>query len=135
MRLKSPRIALWTTLASLAIVLASLAHPTVGQDNAAAAKPAAAQKAKTFRGRLPNYYGQVVNEKQRQAIYKIQAESAPKIAELRAQLQALIKQRDEKIAAVLTPEQLKKIEDLRAAAEAKRQSKKDQPVAERPAAE
>ncbi|MHC4177839.1 MAG: hypothetical protein ACYSWU_10045, partial [Planctomycetota bacterium] len=106
------RIAFCTTLASLAIVLACLARPTIGQDKEAAAKPAAAKKAKKFRGRLPNYYGQVVDQKQRATIYKIQAEYAPKIAELKAQLEALTKQRDEKVAAVLTPEQRKKVEQI-----------------------
>jgi hypothetical protein len=109
---------------SLAIVLAILARPTIGQDKEAAAKPAVAKKAKPFRGRLPNYYGQVVNQKQRQAIYKVQREFAPKIAELQAQLEALKKQRDEKVAAVLTPQQLKKVEELNAAAKAKRARKK-----------
>jgi hypothetical protein len=126
MRPTSTRIALWTTLVTLGIVLAYLASPTVGEDKAAAAKPAAAKEAKEAnkpRGRLPNFYRDVVDQKQRETIYKIQEEYGPKIADLRAQLEALTKQRDEKIAAVLTPEQLKKIEDLRAAAKAKREPK------------
>ena len=111
-------------LVSVAIVLACVAGPTIGQEKEKPAKPAAAKKEKPFRGRLPNYYKQVVDEKQRKAIYKIQKEYAPKIAELKAQLQTLIKQRDEKVAAVLTPEQLKKVEELAAAAKAKRNRKK-----------
>lgn len=74
------------------------------------AEPAAE---KAFRGRLPAYYRQVVTEEQRQAIYRIQAEYAPKIAALRAQLEALIAEQDAKIQAVLSPEQLKRIEQLR----------------------
>ena len=122
MRPTSTRIALWTTLGSLGIVLAYLASPTVGEDKAAAAKPAAVKEVKTPR-RLPSFFKEVVDQKQRETIYKIQEEYGPKIADLRAQLEALTKQRDEKIAAVLTPEQLKKIEDLRAAAKAKREPK------------
>lgn len=78
---------------------------------------------KPFRGRLPAYYGHVVDEDQRQAIYGIQAEYAPRIAELRAQLEALLNERNARVAAVLTPEQLKKVEQLRADARAKRAEK------------
>ncbi len=128
MRLVSARIVLCTTLASLAIVLACLDRPTTGQDKEAAAKPAAAKKAEKFRGRLPNFYRQVVNQKQRQTIYKIQAEYAPKIADLKAQLDALTKERDQRVAAVLTPEQRKRVEDFKAAAKAKREQKKKRPA-------
>jgi hypothetical protein len=110
-------------LVSLGIVLAYLASPTVGEDKAAVARPAAAKEAKKPRGRLPSFYKEVVDQKQREAIYKIQEGYGPKIADLRAQLEALTKERDERIAAVLTPEQRKKLEDLRAAAKAKREPK------------
>jgi len=66
----------------------------------------------------------VVDDKQRQAIYDIQKEYHPRIAALKAQLEALIKERDEKIDAVLTPEQLQKIEAAKAAAKAKRAAAK-----------
>lgn len=118
------RIVLFSALALLAVVLAGGDRAVIGQDKEADVKPAAAQKVKKFRGRLPAYYRLVVDEKQRQAIYAIQEEYAPKIADLRAQLEAQIKQRDEKVAAVLTPEQLKKVEDAKAAAKAKRSQKK-----------
>jgi Spy/CpxP family protein refolding chaperone len=135
MRPVSTKIVLWTTLASLAIVLACLARPTIGQDEGKASQPAAAKTAKKSRGRLPNFYRQVVDPQQRETIYKIQAEYAPKIAELQAQLEKLIKERDEKIAAVLTPEQRKRVEDLNAAARAKRRPKKQKPPAQTPVAE
>ena len=111
-------------MTSLAIVLACLVGPTTGQEKQGAVEPAAAKKAKKFRGRLPNYYRQVVDQEQRAEIYKIQAQYAPKIADLRKQLEALTKQRDREVAAVLTPLQRKKIEALRAAATAKRSQKK-----------
>ena len=72
---------------------------------------------------MPAYYGKVVDKKQRQTIYKIQEEYAPKIAALKAQLAAIVKERNDQIAAVLTPEQQKKVDDLKAAAKAKRQKK------------
>jgi hypothetical protein len=76
--------------------------------------------------RLPAHYGSVVNEKQRKEIYKIQEEYQPKIEALKKQLDALKKERDEKISAVLTEEQRKRLKQ----AAAKRKSKsKDAPPA------
>ena len=67
---------------------------------AAAAEPAAKPK-REFRGRLPAYYGKVVDDKQRKAIYAVQIEYAPRIDALKAQLAALIAERDAKVDAVL----------------------------------
>ncbi|NQU24729.1 MAG: hypothetical protein HQ567_25890 [Candidatus Nealsonbacteria bacterium] len=106
----------------LATVLMWTALPAWGQPAAAEPVAPAAQKAEKFRGRLPSYYRQVVDEKQRNAIYKIQEEYASKIADLKAQLAAMTKQRDEKITATLTPEQLDKIEKLKTEAQQKRKT-------------
>ena len=122
----------WTGLALLTITLAWAGRPATGQEESGA-KPAAAKKAKKFRGRLPNHYRHVVDEKQRQEIYKIQEEYASRLAALKAQLAAMTKERDEKVVAVLTPEQLKKVEQLAAEAKAKRDEKKKKPVAAKPA--
>lgn len=127
------RIFCCATLTSLAIALACLARPTAGQEKQADAEPPAAQKVKAFRGRLPNYYRLVVDQKQREMIYKIQAGYAPKIADLKAQLDKLTEQRDREIAAVLTPAQRKKVEGLRAAAAAKRGQQKKKAAKEKPA--
>ena len=59
----------------------------------------------------------MVNEKQREEIYKIEDEYQPKIEALQKQLDAPRKERDEKISAVLTAEQKKQLEE--AAAKAK----------------
>jgi hypothetical protein len=75
---------------------------------------------KEFRGRLPAYYGRVVDQTQREKIYAIQREFAPKIDALKAQLAALVAERDEKIVSVLTQEQRETIEKLKAEAQAKR---------------
>lgn len=131
----SKRIVFWITLASVAIVLAALARPTISQEKGAPPRPAKAAKAKKPRGRLPAYYRYVVTPQQREAIYKIQAEFAPKIAELQAQLKALTKERDQKVSAVLTPEQRKKVEDLRGAAKAKRAQKTKKPARKQPTTE
>lgn len=82
--------------------------------------PEAAKSKKEFRGRLPMYYSRVVDNEQREKIYAIQREYAPKIDALQAQLEALTADRDEKVEAVLTPEQRNTVEKLRAAAKTKR---------------
>jgi hypothetical protein len=82
------------------------------------------------KGRLPNYYADVVTEKQREEILKIQEEYKPKLDALQAQLDALKKERNEKISGVLTADQKKKVEDAEAAAKAKKKTdeKKDEPA-------
>ena len=121
------RTAICSLLATAAIVMA--AGPATAQDSETPAQ------AKKFRGRLPAYYGPVVDEEQRQAIYDIQREYHPQIAALKAQLEALIQQRDEKVEAVLTPEQLEKVEAAKAAAAAKRAKKAASAVPKSPAGE
>jgi len=126
MRTSFTRVALCSVLSSLMLVatglggLAAVAQENKEKPAKTRTRDAEAKKAKGPRGRLPAYYSQVVDEKQREAIYKIHEEYEPKIAALREQLDALTKQRDEKVSAVLTPEQLKKVAELQAAAKAKR---------------
>jgi len=140
----------WASLVLTAVVVVAVTgRPGVGQEAAAAeqsskAQPAAETSAKPtaeapaekpvpeeakpkkreFRGRLPAYYGRVVDQKQREQIYAIQREYAPKIKALEAQLAALRAERDTKVEAVLTPEQLKTVEKLKAEAKAKRDKAK-----------
>ncbi|MCC6126548.1 MAG: hypothetical protein IT426_16430 [Pirellulales bacterium] len=82
---------------------------------------------KIRKSRLPNYYADVVTEKQRDEIYKIQEAYKPKIDALKTQLEALNKEMNEKITAVLTAEQKKKIADAADAAKAKR-AKEEKPA-------
>ncbi|MBN2477188.1 MAG: hypothetical protein JXB62_21450 [Pirellulales bacterium] len=117
------RVMPWTILAFLSVVLLNGQGPATGQEKGGA-EPPAVEKAKESRGRLPSYYRRVVDEKQREAIYAIQKEYAPKIAALKAQLETLTNERDAKVVAVLTPEQRKEIDDLKAAAKAEREKKK-----------
>jgi len=130
-RVVPARILFWTAAMSLAVVLAGVGRPAVAQQKqpaakGAEAKKADAKKAKKFRGRLPAYYRHVVDEKQREAIYKIQEEYAAKLAALKAQLAALTQERNDKVAAVLTPEQKAKVEKLKAEARAKRKREKSE---------
>ncbi|MFH1922876.1 MAG: hypothetical protein ABIP48_23680 [Planctomycetota bacterium] len=132
-RVRSIQVLLWTGVAMGAIVAAVVGRPAVGQESQSAGQPAAetpaekpvpekaaAPKKREFLGRLPPYYGEVVDDGQRKKIYAIQREYAPKIDALKAQLAALMADRNEKVEAVLTPEQLSKVEQLKAEAKAKR---------------
>lgn len=93
---------------------------------AADAPPVAAQPkmaataAKEPRGRLPNFYSQVVSEKQKEEIYSIQSEYEAKLDELVRQVVAIKAERDAMIEQTLTPEQQKEIAQLRAESEQRR---------------
>jgi len=121
-RLRTVRYA---TLAVLAITLLAMHDRAVSQEKAEDQAPApATAKVRKFRGRLPNYYSQVVDQQQREKIYAIQREYKPKIDALKAQLAALTKERDDEVSEVLTPQQREKIEQLREEAKAKREAKR-----------
>jgi TolA-binding protein len=86
------------------------------------AASATAQKAegKMKRSRLPNHYAKVVTEEQRSKINAIQEEFVPQIDKLRDELDATLDKRDAAIEKVLTPEQRKEVEKLRAESQARR---------------
>jgi hypothetical protein len=83
------------------------------QETKARAKP---------RGRLPSYYGDVVTQEQRDAIYKIQESYESQLAALREQLKALVAKRDAEVQAVLSPEQREQVKRLAAEAKAEREA-------------
>ena len=111
----------------VAVLLFALAVNTTPESVLAQdAKPAAAAAAKKPakpRGRLPAYYGEVVDAAQREKIYAIQQSYAERIAALQAQLKDLNEKMDAEVKAVLTPEQQKKLDELSAAAKARRQAR------------
>jgi predicted house-cleaning noncanonical NTP pyrophosphatase (MazG superfamily) len=80
---------------------------------AASAAPAETTSAKKTVRRLPPYYGKVVTDKQREAIYAIQAKFNDEIAKLQAQLESLTAKRDAEIAQTLTDEQREEITRLK----------------------
>jgi hypothetical protein len=83
-------------------------------------KPADAKKPS---GRLPKHYKEVVTPEQREKILAIQRDYTAKIDPLRRQVEQLTKERDEKIEALLTPEQRQQLEKIKAAAKAARDAK------------
>jgi Spy/CpxP family protein refolding chaperone len=119
LRTISRRLVCWTALISLAVVLGAGEQPLLGAEGSAPVKRAFGRKGR----RLPAHDSQVVNEQQREKIYKIQEDYQPKIEALQKQLEALKKERDEKIAAVLTAEQKKQVEEAVTKAKAERKSK------------
>lgn len=82
------------------------------------------QERKQFRGRLPSYYGTVVNERQRERIYAIQRHYYGQIEDLKAQLEAVTQKRDADVADVLTAQQRAEVERLQVQAKARRAVRK-----------
>jgi hypothetical protein len=107
-------------------VLAHLALGVEGEQPAATSQDKPAAKSSKQRRRLPPYYARVVDEKQREAIYAIQDEYAPRIEELQKQLDALIAERDAKIEEVLTPEQREQVKQLAAEAQQRRKQRRSE---------
>ena len=79
---------------------------------------------KPVRQRLPAYFSKVVNARQRQQIYSIQASYRARIAQLQEQLAQLLRQRDREVDLVLTPDQLQQVREQRAAAAARRKNRR-----------
>jgi hypothetical protein len=76
-----------------------------------------------YRRRLPNYYSRVVDENQRETIYEIQREYFDQIAALRARITALELDRNGKIEAVLSAEQLAAVQQIEETARLERERK------------
>lgn len=83
------------------------------------------------KGRLPNFYADVVTGDQREKIYAIQQKYAAQLEELAEQIKMLADDRDEEIESVLTPEQKDKVIKAAAAAKAKRKAAADKKKAEK----
>lgn len=115
------KLLLLFTACGLVAVL-SLGGPLVSQEKKEAApKPEKKERAEP-KGRLPNFYADVVTGDQREKIYAIQQKYAEQLDELTEQIKALANDRDEEIQAVLTPEQKDKVAKAIAAAKAKRKA-------------
>jgi Spy/CpxP family protein refolding chaperone len=119
MTILATRFACWVALVSMVAASADAKRPVAGKTG----KPTVEKSASRTSHRLPAHYAQVVTQKQREQIYKIQDEYQPEIETLQKQLNALKQERDRKIVALLTAEQRKQIEEAAAAAKAKRKSK------------
>ena len=104
----------------VALIAAISASHFASDSDAQETKVAAKEKTrKKPRGRLPNYYSQVVSETQRGEIYKLQADYSAKIEALQKQIDDLESMRDSEVRGVLTDEQQKRVDELSAAAKKK----------------
>jgi hypothetical protein len=117
---------------ALALLVPAWIDRVVAQPEAKAAKAKQKEPKKAVvKGRLPAYFGPIVNEGQRQRIYQIQASYNPKIEALQTELDALVAQRDNEIRAVLSPEQREQLEARIADAQAKKAAKAEKKAAEK----
>jgi Spy/CpxP family protein refolding chaperone len=103
-------------LAGLMVVGSPLAQEKPGE-----AEPPARPRAQA-RGRLPNYYRQVVTPDQREKIYAVQAKYVEQIEALEKQILDLEAKRDTEVEALLSPEQKEKVKALREEARKRREA-------------
>lgn len=100
----------------------------IARSQEAASKPATAQRRTTKKPvveapkkpRMPAHFNSVVSPEQREKILAILLNYMPQIDQKRAELKALVEQRDNDVFGVLTPEQQRELEELRADSRAKR---------------
>lgn len=139
-------VALWAMAALVAMGLVAGPVNGVAQEPASPASGAAAKDSATPeagtpkrrsepRGRLPAYYGEVIDNQQREKIYDIQSRILAQIGQLQQQIAQLEQQRDAEVVAVLTAEQAAKVKELTEAAKTKRMenAKRRKPAAAAPA--
>ena len=115
---------------AMLVLSQSLSGSASAQDKEGA-KPAAkegAEKEKAdFKGTLPAYYRDVIDGLQREKMYAVQASYEAKIKEAQAALKALQDKRDAEIEALLRPDQLERVQQLKKEARAKQAPKGDAP--------
>jgi hypothetical protein len=111
--------------AAMAMVLASTPQKMFGAENDAAATNKTTKNARQSWRRLPRYYSHLVSKEQTEKIYAIQDEFHPKIEAAQKTLDDITKQRNDKISAVLTPEQQKQVAEATAAATKKKGKDKE----------
>ena len=103
------------------------------------AKPSAEGKAKKepvdYRGPLPFYYAKVVSPDQKEKLYSVTQKYESQIKELQTKLRELEQARLKEIDALLTPEQLARVKELREEATKARGPKKPAEGSEKPKSE
>jgi TolA-binding protein len=99
---------------ALAVVLAVLGQASAYQDKDKDGDKKKDKDPPKLKGFLPANYGKLgLTDVQKQRIYRVQADFKDRIAELQAAIEKLRKEQREKIEAVLTPEQMKRLKEIR----------------------
>ena len=112
-----PTLRPWILCTLLALLIPGWIVATAGQQvDRAESAAERTSKPEKLRGRLPAYFGKVVDDSQRQEIYQIQADYKDRIAKLQAALASMVKQRDREILTVLSADQLEELKALQKAA-------------------
>ncbi len=75
---------------------------------------------KKITGRLPNGYGKIVTSAQKDDIYKIQIEYNELIELLKLRIALLEQERNRRVDAILTPEQVEKVRQTRGVLESEK---------------
>jgi membrane protein involved in colicin uptake len=84
-----------------------------------------ADAAKKVQNRLPNNFAKLsLTDEQKKKVFAVQGSYGPKIDDLEAQLQALKDKQQAEVEAVLTPDQLKKLGEIRAETKQKQEAAK-----------
>lgn len=126
--MKNVRFSSLVCVALAALFLGSQAPtaPSAAQDEKKPAAAKAEKKApKKARRAVPAYFGQVgLSGEQKEKIYAVQADYNGKIGDLKKQIAELTKKRNTEVEAVLTPDQKKQVDELRAAAKKKADERK-----------
>lgn len=113
-------ICLWTTaFAAENAPQRSAGEVTVAEGGSIEARTSQTAKPK-FRGRLPRYYGKLVDDTQRKKIYSIQEKYFERDWQLREELKRLQADRDAEIEAVLTAGQKQVLQKMIAEARSPR---------------
>jgi flagellar motility protein MotE (MotC chaperone) len=93
------------------------AAPSAAEANSA---ESGAKKRTEPRGRLPAYFGEVIDSQQREKIYELQARYLAEIKTLQDKIAELEKKREEDVQGILTPEQAEKVKQFVENAKSKR---------------
>lgn len=123
------KLASWKLLSLGMVALLSAAlslNLAVAQPKPSAkAKPVAAEEdvESKVKGRLPAYYKDIVDAKQKDEIYKVQSDFNAKIDALEEQVKKLISDRDAAVEKVLSAEQKDKLKKAKDDAGAKKKKK------------
>jgi len=135
MKFSVMRLALLVAVACPAAMIraADTKTDTPSQPKAEAKDSTDDSNAKTdAKGRLPRNYGKIgISSDQKTKIYQIEGGYAPRLKALRDQISALTAQEDKELRALLTADQLKKLDELNAESRARRNGGKpmDDPAA------